>query len=94
MKQDMYSNELISAENQSAEIYPQAYREEVCLIVSLNTLFENINLVKRYDKTNLTVFACSLWKKYRWGLTSFGQYSWLKLCIEHYLHLEFLELSK
>ena len=42
----MFSNGWLSAENQSAEIYPQAYKEEVFLIVSLKTLFENLNVVK------------------------------------------------
>ena len=74
MKRDMYSNEWISAENQSTKINLQAYTEEVFLIVSPKTLFENLNLVKNYEKTNPDVFVFSLWKKYRWGLTSFGQY--------------------
>ena len=74
MKRDLYSNGWISAKNQSPEIYPQAYREEIFFIVSLKILFKNLNLVKSYDTTNPTVFAFSLWKKYRWGLTSFGQY--------------------
>ena len=38
---------VVSAENQSAEIYPQAYKEEVFFIVSLKTLFENLNVVKK-----------------------------------------------
>ena len=50
----------ISVEIQSAEIYPKAYREEVFLIVSLKTLFENLNLVISYDITNPTVFVFSL----------------------------------
>ena len=73
MKQGLYKNEWISAEIQSAEINPKAYREEVILIVSLKTLFENLNLVKGYDKTNPIAFVFSVWEKYRWGLTSFGQ---------------------
>ena len=51
-----------------------AYGEEVFLIISLKTVFENLNLVKSYDKTNPNVFVFCLWEKYRWGLTSFGQY--------------------
>ena len=74
MKRDMYSNEWISAENKSTEINLQVYREEVFLIVSLKTVFENLNLVKGYDKTNPDVFVFSLWKECRRGLTSFGQY--------------------
>ena len=74
MKQGLYSNEWISAEIQSAEINPQAYREEVFLIVLLKPLFENLNLAKSYNKTNPTDFIFSLWEKYRWDLTSFGQY--------------------
>ena len=27
-----------------------------------------------YDKTTPAVFVFSLWEKYRWGLTSLGQY--------------------
>ena len=37
-------------------------------------MFENLNLVKSYDETNPPVFVLSLWEKYWWGLTSFGQY--------------------
>ena len=74
MKRDMYSNEWISTENQSTEINLQVYREEVFLIVSPKTEFENLNLVKSYDKTNSDVFVFSLWKEYRRGLISFGQY--------------------
>ena len=52
----------------------KAYREEVFLIVSLKTDFENLNLVKSYDKTNPTDWCTfSLLEKYRWGLTFFGQ---------------------
>ena len=36
--------------------------------------FENINLVKSYDKRNPTYFIFSLWKKYRWELIVFVQY--------------------
>ena len=74
MKQDLYSYEWISAEIQSAEMNPKAKREEEFFIVSLKTMFENLNLVKSYDKTNPTVFVFSLSDKYRWGLISFGQY--------------------
>ena len=87
MKKDLYSNEWISDENQSTEIILQAHREEVFLIVSLKTVFEHLNLVKRYDYTNPNVFVLSLWEKYRRGLTSFGQY------ISHDFHLCFLFLS-
>ena len=52
----------------------KAYRDEVLLIVLLKTVFENLNLVKSYDKKNLNVFVFSLWKKYMWGLVSFSQY--------------------
>ena len=62
MKQGPYSDEWISTEIQSAEIDPHAYREEVFFIVSLKTLFENLHLVKSYDKTNPTNFVLSLWK--------------------------------
>ena len=52
MKQDLYSNEWISAVNLSTEINLKAYREEVFLIISLKNVFEIFNLVKSYDKTN------------------------------------------
>ena len=78
MKEDLYSNEWISAENQSTEIILQTHREEVFLIVSLKSVFENLNHVKSYDHTNPNVLVLSLWEKYRRGLTSFGQ------CISHY----------
>ena len=81
MKQGLYSNEWISTEILSAEINPQAYREEVFFIVSLKTLFKNLHLVKSYDKTNPTDFVFSLWEKYRWGLTSFGQKKLSPTCI-------------
>ena len=47
MKQGLYSNEWISAEIQSAESNPKAYREEVVFIVSLKTLFGNLNVVQK-----------------------------------------------
>ena len=62
MQQGLYSNEWISAENQSTEISLKVYREEVFLVVSLKTEFENLNLVKSYDKTNPSVFVFSLWE--------------------------------
>ena len=65
----------MSAENQSTEIGLKTYREDVFLIISLKTVFENLNLVKSYNKTNPNVFVPSLWEKYRWGLISFGQYN-------------------
>ena len=37
-------------------------------------MFENLNLVKSYAKTNPNVFKFGLCKEYRWGLTSFSQY--------------------
>ena len=89
MKQDLYSNEWISAENQSAEIIPKAYREEVSLNLLPKSLFESLNLVKSYDNTNLTVFILSLWHKYRWGLTSFGQNSIRHLIFSRYLPRNF-----
>ena len=69
----MYSNEWISAEIQSTEINLQVYKE-VFLIVLPKTVFENLNLVKSYDKTNPDVFVFSLWKEYRRRLTSVDQY--------------------
>ena len=75
MKQHLYLNEWKSAENRSKEIGLRTYGEEVFLTVSLKTVFENLNLVKSYNKTNPNVFVLSLWEKYRWGLTSFGQYT-------------------
>ena len=53
MKQDLYSNEWISAENQSTEINLKTHREEEVLIVSLKIVFEYLNVVKSY----------SLWEK-------------------------------
>ena len=41
MKQDLYSNECISAEKQSTEINLEAYREEVFFIVMLKTVFKD-----------------------------------------------------
>ena len=58
----MYSNVWISVESQSTEINLQAYRQEVFFIVSPKTVFENLNLVKSYDKTNPDVFVFSLIK--------------------------------
>ena len=73
MKREIYSNEWISAEIQSTEINLQVYKE-VFFIVLPKTVFENLNLVKSYDKTNPDVFVFSLWKEYRQRLTSVGQY--------------------
>ena len=41
---------------------------------SLEILYEAFNSVKSYCKTNLNIFVLILWEKYRWGLTSFGQF--------------------
>ena len=41
VKQDLYSNECISAEKQSTEINLEAYREEVFFIVMLKTVFKD-----------------------------------------------------
>ena len=38
-------------DNLSAEINVKAYREEVFFIVSLETVFYNLNLDKNYDKS-------------------------------------------
>ena len=75
MKPHLYSNDWISAENQATEINLKTYREEVFLIVFLKTVLENLNLVKNYNKTDPIVFVRSLWEKYRWDCTSFGQYT-------------------
>ena len=55
MKQTLHSNECISAEKQSAEFNLKSYREEVFFIISLKTVFENLNLVKSYDEINPNV---------------------------------------
>ena len=60
MKQVLYSNIWISAENQSPKFYPKAQREEVLCFLLVKILCENLNLVISYDKTNLTLFVLSL----------------------------------
>ena len=77
MKQTLYSNECISAEKQSTEFNLKSYREEVIFIILLKTVFEKLNLVKSYDKTNPNIFVLNLQDKYRRGLTSFGQYIYI-----------------
>ena len=37
-----------------------------------------INPIESYGKTNMNVFVLSLWEKYRWGLTSFGQFIYIE----------------
>ena len=69
-----------------------AHREEVLLIVSLKTVFENLNLVNSYDYTILNHLVLSLWVKYIWGLTYFGPYmSWVatvkKICMRYAFYL-------
>ena len=47
----------------------------------MKTMVQNLYLVKSYDQTNLTDFFFGLREKYRWGLTSFGQYIiWWESC--------------
>ena len=41
---------------------------------SLKILYEDFTSVKSYGKTNLNIFVLRLWEKYRWDLTSFGQF--------------------
>ena len=38
-------------------------------------MFETLNLVNIYGKTNANDIVFNLWEKYRRGLTSFGQYT-------------------
>ena len=45
---------------------------------TLNILCQNVNPVKRYSITKMTVFVLSLWEKYRWSLTSFGQFRYFR----------------
>ena len=66
MKQTLFSNECISLEKQSTEFNLKSYREDVFLIILLKTVFENLNLVKSYDKTNPIVFVLNLRDKYRY----------------------------
>ena len=74
----------IHQKQQSIEFNLKLYREEVILIVSLKTVFENLNLVNIYDKANPNVFIFSLQDKYRWGLTFlasiFSQFVFKKVC--------------
>ena len=42
---------------------------------SLKFLWKNLYSVKRYDKSNMTVFTLSLWENFRWGLIYFDQFS-------------------
>ena len=79
MKQTLYSNECIPAENLSTKFNLKSDREEVFLIISLKTVFNNLNIVKSYDKTNQNLFVFSLRDKYGWGLTFFGQYIYMSL---------------
>ena len=58
---------------------------------SLTFLCKNFNSVKRYGKRNVTVFALSLWEKYRWGLTSFGQFLSHKLRECVYNHIKIIK---
>ena len=67
MKQDLDSNEWISAENPSTEINLKAYGEQVLLIVLLKTVFENLNLAKSYYKTNPIVVVFSPWENTGWA---------------------------
>ena len=49
------------------------FRRDIAAFL-LKIMCETLNAVKRYSKSNMTVFVLSLWKKYRQGLTSFGQF--------------------
>ena len=39
----------------------KSYREELFFIISLKTVFENLNLVKRDNKTNLNILYLVYW---------------------------------
>ena len=71
MKQGLHSNEWISAEIQSAEINPKAYREKVTLIVSLKTLLENSNLVKQRQIRQIRLVLYIVYGKNTGGLNFF-----------------------
>ena len=57
MKQDVYTKKWISAVNHLTEFNRKTHKEKVFFIVSLKTVFENLNLVKSYNKTNPNVFC-------------------------------------
>ena len=59
MKQDLFSDVLVSAETQTIKLCSKVKREDalVFFFLSLKILFENLNPVNNYDKTFLTVFA-------------------------------------
>ena len=61
----------MSAEKQSTEIGLKTYREDVFLIISLKTVFENLHLVKSYNKINLNVFCTLSMGKIQVGLNFF-----------------------
>ena len=71
-KRGLYSIEWISAESQSTEINLQAYREDWGIFDCVaETVFENFNLVKSYDKTYPNDCVFSLWKIIQVGLIFF-----------------------
>ena len=41
---------------------------------SLKISCKSLYSVKRYDETNMKVFALSLWEKFSWGLTYFDEF--------------------
>ena len=45
--------------------------------ILLKILCGNPNSVKSYDKSNMKVFALSLWENFSWGLTYFDQLIYL-----------------
>ena len=63
MKQGLYSKKWISAEIKSAEINSNAHKEEVFLIVSLKTLFENLNRVKTITIRQIQLFVYLIYGK-------------------------------
>ena len=93
MKPDLYSNAWISAENPLTEINLKAHREDVVLIVSLKTVFENLSTVKRYDYTNQNVFVFSLWEKIQVGL-NFLVYKFYGLLKEFLLIHDYSDFCK
>ena len=59
------------------------YLRRTIAATSLKISCPNLYSVKRYDETNMNVFALSIWEKFSWGLTYFDKFIYRYLFIAY-----------
>ena len=60
-------------------------------VTSLKVLCKNLYSIKSYDKTNMKVFALSLWENFSWGLTYFDKFTCKFITFRIFLSIHFIQ---